>query len=124
MTQNYSGFLDCVKSVPVSDVAGGKVCMVQNGYDANVYSVDQAITLAKSQLVHEIEHPKTSPDTALAIILAAAVLFGGFTYAIVKSIRSNWVSSSGDEEPSPLNTPMDVGLNRWNIHNETYRFFQ
>ncbi len=124
MPQNYSGFLDCVKSVSVSDVAGGNACMVKNGYDASVYTVDQAITLAKSQLVFEIEHPRTSTDMSTAIILAAAVLLGWFVYAIVKSTRATLTTSSADDELPSVESQKDVGLNRWNIHNDTYKYFQ
>lgn len=124
MAQDFSGFLDCVKSVSVSDVAGGKACMVQNGYDANVYTVEQAITLAKSQLAQEIDHSSVDGPSALLLILALVVVGRFAIGGLAKAVKNGDVH--GRRTVSGIRSaisPVSEGLNRWNIHNDTYRYF-
>jgi hypothetical protein len=126
MTQDFEGFMDCIKHVPVSDGAAGEACMVKNGYDPNTYTVDQALTLARAQLVQEIAHPTPiKPEQAMLTLLGIATAVFVVIYLVVKGVRAG--IRSGVIEPDHGRSAIGSrgsDLNRYNIHDDVHRFME
>ncbi|MTJ93911.1 MAG: hypothetical protein F8N36_13795 [Desulfovibrio sp.] len=74
MKQDFEGFLNCSHGIHYWDVAGKTACMVKNGYDPAVYTVQQATDLAQAQMQKELDQPTFGFSSVIFIILALLVV--------------------------------------------------
>ncbi|MTJ93933.1 MAG: hypothetical protein F8N36_13905 [Desulfovibrio sp.] len=116
MKQNFQGFLDCAYNVHYWDVAGKTACMVKNGYDPAVYTVQQATDLAKTQMQDELDHPTFGVGSVIVIVVACLALrwvVGG----LVTAFRTRGQSLNGLFGPDKGDTIGSdaTGNLHWNI---------
>lgn len=96
MKQNAEAFLTCSAKVPYGDVAGDTACMVKNGYDPKVYTVQQATELAGIQARDALAHPGGGMLGLLGVV--ALVLVAG--WALAKVFKRAITQPGGSETPS------------------------